>query len=158
MEDCEGDNTSIQSCDVGEEQLRILSILTDQELKVGDVLRISLADEDGSPITGTVTLTRPDGSKIELTSGSYTVDQPGIWKIEASKPGYEPAEAQANVKELATKEDKGIGEQVIETVESAVKFIIEEPIRFALLLSTVVALVGLSMFYRLKKKRKIEKF
>jgi hypothetical protein len=151
--DCLGDSSESRSC---AEQLLEMSVSTDQGLKVGDILRITLTDENGNLITGKIILIRPDGTTVEVTGDSYVVDQAGVWKIVVEKEGYQSTEAEASVSGKAPPA-ADLGSQIANAVQEVVDFITKEPMRFALLLVTVVGIAGLFVFFRMRRKSRIDK-
>jgi len=152
--DCFGDSTESRSCTT--EQLLAMSVSTSQGLNVGDVLKIQLTDENGNPITGKIILIRPDGTTVELTGDSYVVDQAGIWKIVVEKEGYQQAETEASVVENAPPA-ADLGSQIANAVKDIIAFITKEPVRFALLLTTIALIIGGLFFLKTRKKKDIEK-
>ncbi len=152
--DCLGDSSESRSC---EEQplLELLNLETDAELELGQVLRISVTDEDGNPIAARIILIRPDGTEVTLEGDSYVVDQAGVWKIRVEKEGYAPAESETNVK---SKPAADLGSQISQAVKDAVDFITKEPVRFALLLATVIGIAGFFFFFlKTRKKSQFDK-
>ena len=149
-----GDGSESRSCTT--QQLQEMSVSTSQGLNVGDVLTVRLTDEDGNPITGRILLIRPDGTIVELQGDSYVVDQAGIWKIVIEKEGYQQAEAEASVSEKAPPA-ADLGSQISNAVKEVVEFITKEPVRFALLLTTVALAVGGLFFFKFHKKSGVEK-
>jgi len=158
-EDCEGDNTTQRECGSSQQPILTLATIgieTNEGLKVGDILRIGLTDSEGNPITGMVILIRPDGTNITITGTEYVVDQAGVWRIIAKKEGYTDAETETVVKDAPKPQAQDISSQVSEAVQGVVEFF-KEPMRFALLLVTVVGTAGLVVFFRMRKKSQLEK-
>ena len=103
-----------------------------------------------------VILIRPDGTNITITGTEYVVDQAGVWRIIAKKEGYTDAETETVVKDAPKPQAQDISSQVSEAVQGVVEFF-KEPMRFALLLVTVVGTAGLVVFFRMRKKSQLEK-
>jgi len=137
------------------QQLLEMSVSATQGPSVGDVLRITLTDANGNPITGKIILIRPDGTEVVLEGDSYVVDQAGVWKIRVEKGGYTTVESEASVSEKPPAAD--LGSQLSNAVKEIVEFITKEPVRFALLLVTIFAVVGAVFFMKIRKKPQIDK-
>jgi hypothetical protein len=158
-EDCEGDNTTERECDSGETPVIVLKdmgVLANSGLNVGDILRIGLTDSEGNSITGTVILIRPDGTNITITGTEYVVDQAGVWKIIARKDGYKDVEAETVVKDAPKPQAPDLGPQISDAVQSVVEFF-EEPMRFTLLLITVICIAGGLFFLKTRRKSQFDK-
>jgi hypothetical protein len=115
---------------------------------------LTLTDENGNPITGRIILIRPDGTEVILDGDSYVVDQAGVWTVRVEKEGYAPAESATNVKPKLAND---LGAQIGQAVQSVVDFITKEPVRAALLMTTIVLIVGGLFFLKFRKKSGIEK-
>jgi hypothetical protein len=150
---CSGDHDSERSC---VSELQNLQVLTGQGLSVGDILTIRITDEDGNPITGRIMLIRPDGTSVEVQGDTYVVDQAGIWKIVVEKEGYQPAETETSVVDKAPPA-ADLGSQISNAVKEVVEFITKEPVRFALLLTTITLVIGGLFFLKTRKKSGVEK-
>jgi len=159
-EDCEGDNTTQRECGSNQQPILTLAAIgieTNEGLKVGDILRIILTDEDGRPVTGDIVLIRPDGTNVTITGTEYVVDQAGVWRIIAKKEGYTDAETETVVKDAPKPQAQDIGSQVSEAVTDFVESVVKDPVRFALLLATVAVIAGAALFLRTRRKQGIEK-
>jgi len=158
-EDCEGDNMTQRACESGQHPILTLAAIgieTNEGLKVGDILRITLTDEDGRPMTGDVILIRPDGTNVTVTGSEFIVDQAGIWKIVVKKEGYREAEKETVVAERP-KPASDIASQVSEAVTDFVESVVNDPVRFTLLLATVIGIAGAAFFLKTQRKKEIEK-
>jgi hypothetical protein len=144
--------------EVPENETIVMYISADGELEVGQELSLAVLDLEGNPVTADIILIKPDGTQIRVEDNDYIVDQPGVWTIKASKEGYTDAEAEANVKEAPVEEGKPVTEVVAEAIGDAVKEVTREPTRFALLLVTVILLVGAFVFWKKRhgKKKGVE--
>jgi hypothetical protein len=137
-----------------EGQLLEMDVSADQGLKVGDILKITLTDQNGNPITGKIILIRPDGTTVEIEGDTYVVDQAGVWKVVVEKEGYKPAEAETRVVQTPPASD--LGSQLANAVKGLVEFITKEPIRVALLLTTLVLIACGFFLLKARRKREIE--
>jgi hypothetical protein len=133
-----------------------LEISADKELRIGDVLTITITDSNGNPLSGTIILIRPDGTEITLEGNTYVVDQPGIWTVRVEKEGYQPAEAETSVVEKP-QPAADLGSQIVNAVKEIVDFITKEPVRFVLLLTTIVFVVGGAFLLKARRKKEVEK-
>jgi hypothetical protein len=91
VEPCLEDSTLIRACDMPK-----LRVVTDKdEAKVGEVMQITVLDEDGRQVAAEIQITRPDGCMRVLVDNKYTVEQDGPLQITAQKTGYNGAQTQA---------------------------------------------------------------
>ena len=102
---------------------------------------------------------RPDGSTIALSTGEFLVDKAGVWKVVAKKEGYRDAETETAISETSAKPAPSgdLGQQVARAVENMATFVTESPVRFALLLTTIIGLIGAGLFLKRRRKGKVEK-
>jgi hypothetical protein len=152
---CPGDHETERSCG-SQVVVKGLEVSADKELRIGDVLTITIADQDGNPVSGKIILIRPDGTEITLEGNTYIVDQPGTWKVRVEREGYTPGEAETSVTEKP-QPAADLGSQIANAVKEVVDFITKEPVRFALLLTTVVFVVGGVFLLKARRKKEIEK-
>jgi hypothetical protein len=89
---CGGDSATSRECEVIPLPILPLNLTVSGEaLVVGDIMEITVTDQDGKPLVANIQLTLPDGSVVDLGDASfatYLVNQVGIWVIRASRPGY----------------------------------------------------------------------